>query len=401
MNREAVFVLHSLAVGGAERHASMIANYFAEHGIKVYIVLLDNSKICYELHPETEVYSFNCSEEGGANRCRQIEILPPKKTSVFKGVELKLYKVFGKNKLSIAETENYLKCNYADNLKKFFMKHSEATVISFMNIPTISSAIALHNLKNDFVFFEFSDPNAFFTDRGMYGVLKKYISEADAGIFQTDDEAVFYGFANSLKKFVIPNPLDCRTFPKPYTSARAKKIVNFCRVTTEKNLPLLIDAFELLRKDYPEYSVEIYGDGAEKQNIIEYIEKKGLSDVVSVLPERRDVLECVKNSAMFVSTSNREGISNSMLEAMAIGLPCICTDCPAGGAKMMINNRENGLLIPMNDVDALYKAMKELIDNAELTDKISKNAVKIRDRLEPDKICSQVMDAVFGAGGNL
>ncbi len=401
MNREVVFVLHSLAIGGAERHASMIANYFAEHGIRVYIVLLDNSKICYNLHPETEVYSFNCSEESGVNRCRQIEIRPPKKTSVFKSVKLKLYKAFGKDKLSIAETENYLKCNYADNLKRFFKKHSEATVISFMHIPTLSALISLHGLKNKFIFFEFTDPSVNYSNPGLYGVLKKYIAEADVGIFQTDDEKNFYGFTDSFEKYVIPNPLNCREFPEPYTSIRKKKIVNFCRIESEKNIPLLIDAFELLHKDYPEYSVEIYGDGSRKQSVIEYAENKKLGDCVSVLPERRDVLECVKNSAMFVSTSNREGISNSMLEAMAIGLPCICTDCPAGGARMMIDDRKNGLLVPMNDAEALYKAMKELIENPELSDKISKNAVEIREKLEPDKICSQITEAVFGNGGKL
>ena len=99
---------------------------------------------------------------------------------------------------------------------------------------------------------------------------------------------------------------------------------------------------------------------------------------------------------MFVSSSDREGISNSMLEAMAVGLPCVCTDCLGGGARMMIEDGENGLLVPMKDANALCLAMKKIIENPALAEKLSQNAVKIRERLEPEKICGQMLSAILG-----
>ena len=109
-----------------------------------------------------------------------------------------------------------------------------------------------------------------------------------------------------------------------------------------------------------------------------------------------NVHEKIKDAAMFVSSSDREGISNSMLEAMAIGLPCVCTDCAGGGARMMIEDHVNGLLVPMKDVNALYLAMKEVIENPELAETMSRNAVKIKDRLRPEVICQQMLDAILG-----
>lgn len=89
---------------------------------------------------------------------------------------------------------------------------------------------------------------------------------------------------------------------------------------------------------------------------------------------------------MFVSSSSFEGLSNSMLEAMAIGLPTICTDCPCGGARMIIINGVNGILVPNGDKDALAQAMAQVADDSKLAAYLSKNAMKIREDLSIKKI---------------
>ena len=99
---------------------------------------------------------------------------------------------------------------------------------------------------------------------------------------------------------------------------------------------------------------------------------------------------------MFVSSSDFEGMSNSMLEAMALGLPCVCTDCPAGGARAVIKDGENGLLTPVGDSHALYLAMKKVAENPELAAKLSKNSVKIREEQSVDKIIKKWMELING-----
>ena len=99
-----------------------------------------------------------------------------------------------------------------------------------------------------------------------------------------------------------------------------------------------------------------------------------------------NVNEKMCNAAMYVSSSNFEGISNSMLEALAMGVPTISTDCPVGGARMMIQNNENGILIPVGDEEALYKAMLKIAEDSEFAQKISNNAINIKQEYSIDKI---------------
>ena len=99
---------------------------------------------------------------------------------------------------------------------------------------------------------------------------------------------------------------------------------------------------------------------------------------------------------MFVSSSDYEGMSNSMLEAMALGLPVICTDCPAGGARAVIRNGENGILTPVGDANALYLAMKNLAETPDFAETLGKNAVKIRTEQSVEKIIEKWMDIING-----
>ena len=92
---------------------------------------------------------------------------------------------------------------------------------------------------------------------------------------------------------------------------------------------------------------------------------------------------------MFVCTSDYEGLSNSMLEAMAIGLPCVCTDCAGGGARMMIRDHENGLLTPVGDAQAVYAAMKEIIETPLLAQQLSAAASAVRGQLSISQIADR------------
>lgn len=87
--------------------------------------------------------------------------------------------------------------------------------------------------------------------------------------------------------------------------------------------------------------------------------------------------------------SNYEGMSNSILEALTLGLPVVSTDHPIGGAREMIKNKVNGLLVPVNDTDALYKAMKYMIGNQEFAEKLGENASTIRYQWPVELIADQ------------
>ena len=98
---------------------------------------------------------------------------------------------------------------------------------------------------------------------------------------------------------------------------------------------------------------------------------------------------------MFVTSSDWEGISNSLIEAMACGLPTIATDCIGGGAKAMIEDHVNGILVPMGDSDALCKAMCEIAENEELVKTLSENALKINETLNQDVIIQKWINELY------
>ena len=106
------------------------------------------------------------------------------------------------------------------------------------------------------------------------------------------------------------------------------------------------------------------------------------------------VHEKVKNAAMYVSFSDYEGISNSMLEAMAIGLPSICTDCPAGGAGMVIQDKVNGILVPVGDINAMSSSMEFFINNPDIAKKMGAEASKVRDTYHVNKITEKWMELI-------
>ncbi|MBQ6267302.1 MAG: glycosyltransferase [Clostridia bacterium] len=400
MKREIILVLHSLAVGGAERRLSSVANYIAERGYPVTVLLLDNPVVKFEMHPAVRVVCVNQRPdltEYDPAKCSLFQMERPVRTGLRDKLRLRLAHASGLKAADLAEKELYFRQTCAAPLEAYFRQRPEAVVASFMTVPNIVTMMAAWNLPNRVLFADTTDVATEYPPEHPFCVLrKKYYSRAQGALLQTPNQLEFYSFLPAVNKKVIPNFINSEQLPVPFVGVRKKEIVNFCRLSATKNLPLLIDAFSLLLKDYPDYMLSIIGDGEERDVLLNHITKLKLNQSVKILPFEKQIHDRILDSAMFVSSSDREGISNSMLEAMAIGLPCVCTDCAGGGARMMIEDHENGLLVPMRDVDALYKAMKEVIETPGLADKLSRNAVKIRERLRPDVICQQMLDAILG-----
>jgi len=162
----------------------------------------------------------------------------------------------------------------------------------------------------------------------------------------------------------------------------------------KKNLKLLIDAFIQLHKEFPEYKLNIYGDGAAKNEIKNYIKEQNMDQHIILYDFIQNIHEEIVDNAMFVSSSDYEGISNSMLEAMAMGLPVVVTNCPCGGAKMFVKNNENGILVDVRDKEALYEGMKKIITDNIFAEKISNEAIKIKEELNSDKISKKWIERI-------
>ena len=123
-----------------------------------------------------------------------------------------------------------------------------------------------------------------------------------------------------------------------------------------------------------------------KKALVRYAEQLGISEAVKFHGFSSEIHKIMAESAIYVSSSDYEGISNSMLEALAIGIPAVCTDCPVGGARMYIRDGENGYLIPVGDADVMADRMLALMEDKKLGESFSKESVKIREELTDDRI---------------
>lgn len=361
-----VFFLHSFGMGGAERRCAMVANSFARRGDRVIAVLLDAPDILFDLDDRIQVIYL---PEGGEKSIAEKEGLRRDKRQYTN------------------EMFDALLQAYSRRIHDFLKGIPDYIVVSWVSLYSVACAMALKNLPNKFVFVECNAPDAEFDSQHYFNTLKRaHYPRAAAAVFQTESEKAFYNYLDRTQKYVIPNPVADLGVPR-HTAARKKAIVTYCRLRRAKRLPLLIDAFAIFHEAFPYYQLHIFGEGNEKAELLEYISKKGLRHAVTIQDFDLHIHEKIHDYMMFVSSSLFEGMSNSMLEAMSIGLPVVCTDCHGGGARAVIKDGENGLLVPVEDAAALAQAMQRIAGDPSLAQRLSENAVKIKDTLAKDKIC--------------
>ena len=217
--------------------------------------------------------------------------------------------------------------------------------------------------------------NFFMRKCGLYSL-------ADWMVFQTQDAQSYCSEKIQRKSSIIPNPLDTAKLPERYAGEREKRIVAAGRFSEEKNFALLIDGFATFHESFPDYTLTIYGEGALRKDYEMQIQELGLGGSVKLPGFASNLPEEINKAAMYISTSNHEGISNSMLEALGMGIPTIVTDCPVGGSKMFVHTGDNGILISMNDKKQLVEAMTQIAEDDTFSQQISKRAIKIRDELQ-------------------
>lgn len=273
-------------------------------------------------------------------------------------------------------------------LRKEIKKHKGATVISFEYFMNMQTVVAMIGLHNRLIISERNDPERVGGKAPTKQLRNFLYGFADCLVCQTRDALEYFPKKIQEKSVVVMNPIKAN-LPEPWQGERKKIIVNFCRLEKQKNLPLLIDAFEEFYQTHLDYTLVIYGDGKEYDNLEKYIKTKGLEAVITLHPAVQNVHDQIKDAMMFVSSSDYEGLSNSMIEAMAIGLPTICTDCPCGGARMIIKNGENGVLVPVGEKTEMVLAMSRMVEQPEWREKLSQNSCNLRDVLSSRAIAAE------------
>lgn len=262
-------------------------------------------------------------------------------------------------------------------------------VLSFMTKTNIIALLAkkVSCWKPPVVIAERANPKY---SKGIFKALRRCLYPyADGAVFQTEKAQAYYRNIIRCRSVVIRNPLNPNFKVEPFIGTRTKRIVCVGRLSEEKNQRLLINAFAEIAPEYPDYKVEIYGDGPLKEELAQLIERIGMQDRILLMGYKAHVQDYIKDAACFVLPSNSEGMPNALLEAMALGIPSIATDCPIGGSAFIIDNNKNGILIPMNDKEALKAALVKCLTEKDFAAMIGLKAMEVRKDYDAEHVCKE------------
>lgn len=284
--------------------------------------------------------------------------------------------------------------NKIRRIREFLKKRRPDVLVSMGTANAIFDVPANIGLGVKHIISERNDP-AHFAGSKLTKVLSRlFMRRADGYVLQTKDAQAYFGGEIAKRSVVIPNPLFIEgDYPtEQYTGEREKIIVTTGRLNKQKNHLLLIRAFKRIADEFPDYKLIIYGEGPERQNDEILISELGLQGRVLLPGTIDNVPKKIYKSSLYVLSSDFEGMPNALMEAMALGLPCISTDCPCGGPRELTTDEKDCMLIPVGDEISLASAMKRVLNDSGFAMELGKNAMEIRERLSSDKVCKRWYD---------
>ena len=172
---------------------------------------------------------------------------------------------------------------------------------------------------------------------------------------------------------IIPNMVT--NFPNTiYTyNKRPNRILSAGRLTKQKGYDFLLQAWARISKKYPTWRIDIFGHGDMETTLNRMIIDYKLSDCTRINEQSENIYEEYETSSIFVLSSRYEGFALVLIEAMSCGVPCISFDCPNGPAEL-ITHGEDGLLVPLGDIEKLAESIEWMITHEEERLRMSNNA---------------------------
>lgn len=345
-----LFFIGEFNEGGAERVISILANNLIERGFDIEILKYHNTENFYKLNSKIKV---NSVEENTKTRLNTIK--------------------------------NIMWMN------KYFKDNTDI-VISFLAPFNIISILANFGNKLPIIVSDRNDPR--FTPQSKFRrVLRNYLyKKADAVVVQTKHNKEYFTNNIQNKTCIIPNPIELDKYVGSALNTKKEDlIVSVGRLEPQKNQIMLLEAFKEIHDKYSSYKLVIYGEGSYRKELEKRICELNLNDSVSLPGNVKEILGKMAKAKMYICSSNYEGMSNSLIEAMCIGLPVISTK--VSGTEELIND-SNGILIDINDKSALTVNIERLIKNEDLIFDLGSKGTKIFEQLNINDILNKWIEII-------
>lgn len=220
--------------------------------------------------------------------------------------------------------------------------------------------------------------------------MDKLVGQLDALVLLTQHDAD--SWSGLTKTVVIPNSLPF--FPEKPSTCNQKQVIFVGRLNEQKGLEYLVETWERVHQKHKDWTLQIYGDGDQRDLLHHLIREAKMEDTVIVNQPTRQIMDRYLESSIFLLTSRFEGFGMVLIEAMACGVPVVSFDCPWGPADI-IKNGEDGFLVGyLNTIEAAEKVV-QLIESPELRKEMGIRARENVQRYSRNTVMKQWIDLFY------
>lgn len=286
-------------------------------------------------------------------------------------------------------------------LRHLIVTERPDVVVSLLTNVNVAGILATRGLDIPVVVSERIHPLA--TPWGRRVLRRLTYPMADVVVVQTEEAArAIRRLVGRAPVAVLPNPLPAELQARDprgrCNPASRHRLVGMGRLERQKGFDLLIRIFYRLAQEFPDWDLWIWGEGSQRRALEAQVVKLGLEPRVFLPGWTSEPWDELERADVFVLPSRWEGFPNALLEAMALGVPCVAYDCPAG-PREITRGGQDAMLVPAEDELAMEDALRTLMTNEALrTDLGARGAVSVRERYALPRVIT-MWDELFRTVG--
>lgn len=355
-----LFIFRTLGTGGSQKVQAFVANACAKKGYNVSILTMSNETNTLDLEKTIKIYTL------------EYDLVANLRNQYLKYFFARLI--------------------YVLKFRKLCKKINPDLICVFLIDIVRLTVFALRGTNYPIVASERADPGQF--NKKKIKQYNKALNSCVGVAFQLEEASQYYDIKKEVFCEIIPNPSIVRNKNIKFRNNDTKELFIFGagRLTKQKRFDVLINAFKYVNEKFPNYRLKLYGDGPEKQTLVNQIEKLGLLGKVDIMGDVKNIFQDVNEKSIFVLSSDYEGIPNVITEALINGIPCISTDCSPGGARLLLNEGNCGDIVKRGDSLELAKSIIKYICNPEYAAKKTLNGKEYIKMFEPEIIERKWLD---------
>lgn len=352
--------------GGMERVLTNKANYLVRHGYEVVIVTTDQRgrPPFFQLDPTIRCIDLNINYEENNG----------------KSLLNKLVKYPFKQHLHKLRLERLLEQEYPDITISMYC--NEATLLPKMKDGS-KKVLEIHFSK--FKRLQYGR-------KGLWRVVDWWRSRMDERLVRRYDKFVVLtkedqGYWGDLPNIeVIPNARSFNT--AQCADLTTKRVLAIGRYTHQKGFERLVHAWKPIANKWPDWQLQIIGDGEERKNLQQQIKELDCTSCIELKEPTNQIETCYMSASILALTSRYEGLPMVLIEAQSFGLPIVAFACKCG-PKDIVEQDKSGILVQEGDIEGLSLALERLIANEALRNHMGQTAKQASERYNETAVMQQ------------